>query len=77
MLYVGFGLMCCFGEVVYFEMRTGMFLVGALTVKPYSFRYRSWELESRQCVDIFDVYGSSCLFAGSGYACYSCFVVRG
>jgi NADH dehydrogenase/NADH:ubiquinone oxidoreductase subunit G len=40
-------------------MQMGIFLIGALTVKPYSFRFRSWELESKQCVDIFDIYGSS------------------
>jgi NADH-quinone oxidoreductase subunit G len=33
--------------------------VGALTAKPYEFRYRSWELTKTDSIDVFDAMGSS------------------
>lgn len=33
--------------------------VGALTSMPYAFKYRPWELQSYNSIDIFDVLGSS------------------
>lgn len=36
--------------------------VGALTAKPYAFRYRPWELSAEESVDLLDGLGSSILF---------------
>ncbi len=33
--------------------------MGALTSKPYAFVARSWEVERVDCIDFFDVFGSS------------------
>lgn len=40
--------------------------VGALTIKPYAFKARPWELENVEFIDIFDSLGSNLLFSIKG-----------